>query len=83
MKTLLTAAILVGLSWTSAAQSNVAGEWMLTLQPQFGAPSISRLSLVVLGDNVKGSLGDQRIEGTFLGQNLEFKSGDGTLKATV
>ncbi len=83
MKTFFQAAILVSLACPSAAQGQFAGEWMLTLQPQFGAASISRLSLVVSNARVTGSLGDQRIEGTVLGPNLEFKSEDGAFKLAV
>ena len=73
MRTRVRVAILVGLLTPSvAAQVNVAGEWMLTLEDQFG-PSIMRLSLVVMGETLTGTAGTRSIEGTVRGATIQFK----------
>lgn len=82
MRTFLRAAMLVGLSYAAAAQSNVAGEWMLTIHDQFG-PTIMRLSLAVSDDRLTGSFGNRQIEGTVRGSNLEFKAGNAAVTATL
>ena len=67
-------AIIVGLLAPSATgQETVAGEWMFTLDDQFG-PNIMRLSLVVAGERLTGTVGDRSIEGTVRGAAIQFKA---------
>ena len=74
------AGILFGVALT--AQTNVAGEWMLTAHEQFG-PSYQRLTLTVSGDAFTGTLGTRKVEGTVKGNVIEWKSDNGTAKGTL
>ena len=57
MRTGFCVAIIVGLlTLPATAQETVAGEWMLTIDDQFG-PNIMRLSLVVAGEKLTGTAG--------------------------
>lgn len=76
MGTRVCVAIIVGLlSHSATGQQTVAGEWMLTIDGQFG-PNIMRLSLVVAGEKLTGTAGNRSIEGTVRGSTIEFKGGD-------
>ena len=67
MKTVFRSIVIVGLLSPSAiAQQTVAGDWMLTVHEQFG-PNIMRLSLVVEGEKLTGTVGSRPIEGTVRG----------------
>ena len=69
-------AIIVGLlSRSATAQDTVAGEWMLTLDDQFG-PNIMRLTLVVTGETLTGTAGPRTIEGTVRGTTIHFTGGN-------
>jgi hypothetical protein len=49
------------LSLSATGQETVAGEWMLTIDDQFG-PNIMRLSLVVAGEKLTGTAGNRSRE---------------------
>jgi amidase len=70
------------LSPPAAAQPSIAGDWMLTVEEQFG-PNVMRLSLAVSDDKLTGSAGGRSIEGTVRGSAIEFKSGNLTAKGTL
>ena len=83
MRTCLCVAIIVGLLTASVpAQVNVAGEWMLTIEDQFG-PNIMRLSLVVTGEKLTGTAGTRSIEGTFRGATIQFKGANLTAHGSL
>jgi amidase len=83
MSTRFCVAIIVGLLAQSAsAQSTVAGEWMLTLDDQFG-PNILRLSLVVAGEKVTGTAGARSIDGTVRGETIQFTAGNLTARGLL
>lgn len=83
MRTRLHVAIIVGLLTPSVtAQVNVAGEWMLTVEDQFG-PNIMRLSLVVMGDKLTGTAGTRSIEGTVRGATIQFKGANLTANGSL
>ena len=63
--------LLFGISPLLAAQSNVAGEWLLT-QDIYGNPLHQRLSLKVEGGVLSGTLGRQPIQGTIGGNTIQF-----------
>jgi amidase len=65
-----------------AAQSGIAGEWMVTAHEQFG-PAYTRLTLSVSGDKVTGSQGTRKLEGTVKGNAFELKFDNGTSKGTL
>ena len=68
--------IVVGLLTLSASgQGTVAGEWLLTLEDQFG-PNTMRLSLVVAGETLTGTAGNRSIEGTVRGATIQFTGGN-------
>ena len=83
MKTGVCVAIIVGLLTLSAAgQETVAGEWMLTLDDQFGR-NVMRLSLVVAGEKLTGTAGIRSIEGTVRGATIQFKGGNLTASGSL
>ena len=83
MRTAIRVAIIVGLLAPSVTgQATVAGEWMLTLDDQFG-PNIMRLSLAVAGDKLTGTAGPRSIEGTVRGATIQFKSGNLTVSGSL
>ncbi len=83
MRTGVCVAIIVGLlSLSAAGQETVAGEWMLTLDDQFG-PNIMRLSLVVAGEKLTGTAGNRAIEGTVRGATIQFKGGNLTASGSL
>jgi amidase len=83
MRTGVCVAIIVGLLRVSATgQETVAGEWMLTIDDQFG-PNVMRLSLAVAGEKLTGTAGNRPIEGTVRGAAIEFKSGTLTASGTL
>ena len=83
MRSGIRVAILVGLLSPSATgQETVAGEWMFTLDDQFG-PNIMRLSLVVAGERLTGTAGNRSIEGTVRGATIQFKSGNLTARGLL
>jgi acetamidase/formamidase len=82
MKTRFCIPVLVGLLSSSAnAQQTVAGDWILTVQEQFG-PAVMRLSLVVAGPKLTGTAGGRPIEGSVQGATIEFKSNNATAKGS-
>ena len=83
MRTGVCVAIIVGLlSLSATGQETVAGEWMLTLDDQFG-PNIMRLSLVVAGEKLTGTAGNRAIEGTVRGATIQFKGGNLTASGSL
>ena len=83
MRTGISVAIVVGLlTLSTTGQETVAGEWMLTLDDQFG-PNIMRLSLVVAGGKLTGTAGNRSIEGTVRGATIQFKSGNLTVSGSL
>ena len=83
MRTGVCVAIIVGLlSLSATGQETVAGEWMLTLDDQFG-PNIMRLSLVVAGEKLTGTAGNRSIEGTVRGATIQFKGGNLTASGSL
>lgn len=83
MRTAACVAIIVGLlSLSATGQETVAGEWMLTLNDQFG-PNIMRLSLVVAGETLTGTAGNRPIEGTVRGATIQFKGGNLTASGSL
>jgi len=83
MNTLFRAAILAALSCISlAAQSGLAGEWMITVHDQFST-DVGRLLLVVNGDVLSGTLRGRSIEGTVKGNAIEFKVQNAVVKGTL
>jgi amidase len=83
MRTAACVAIIVGLlSLSATGQETVAGEWMLTLDDQFG-PNIVRLSLVVAGETLTGTAGNRPIEGTVRGATIQFKGGNLTASGSL
>jgi acetamidase/formamidase len=53
------------------AQSNVAGEWMVTLH-QLGSPRYLRMELKQEGEKLTGAAGGNTLEGTVRGNQVEF-----------
>jgi amidase len=83
MRTLSGAMILVGLSCVAVeAQSTVAGEWVLTVEEQFG-PSVMRLSLSTADNKLTGSFGTRKIDGKVNGSSIELTGDEFTAKATL
>lgn len=83
MRTRLCVAIIVGLLTPSVtAQVNVAGDWMLTIEDQFG-PNIMRLSLLVMGEQLTGTAGTRSIEGTVRGATIQFKGANLTANGSL
>ena len=83
MRTRLRVAIILGLLTRSVtAQVNVAGDWMLTIEDQFG-PSVMRLSLVVMGEKLTGTAGTRSIEGTVRGATVQFKGANLTANGSL
>jgi len=83
MRTCFRVAIIVGfLTQAVSAQSNVAGDWVLTMDDQFG-PNIMRLSLAVAGEKLTGTAGARSIEGTARGTTIQFTAGNLTAKAVL
>ena len=75
--------IIAGLLSTAvAAQGTVAGEWMLTIDDQFG-PTVMRLSLTVTGEKLTGTAGPRAIEGTVRGSTIQFTGGNLTIKGSL
>ena len=81
MKTSFCIPVIVALLSSSAAAQTVAGDWILTIQEQFG-PAVSRMSLVITGTTLTGTVGGRPIEGTVQGQAIAFKSNNVTAKGT-
>jgi acetamidase/formamidase len=67
------ALIAAALCTSTATQTTVAGEWILTAEDPFGS-NVMRLQLVVAGDKLTGTAGNRAVEGTVRGTMLEFKS---------
>ena len=65
-----------------AAQSTVAGEWMVTRHDPFGS-DVSRLVLAVDGEKLTGTLRNRPIEGTVKGNVIEFKFQNILAKGTL
>ena len=65
-----------------AAQSTVAGEWMVTRHDPFGS-DVSRLVLAVDGEKLTGTLRNRPIEGTVKGNVIEFKFQNILVKGTL
>lgn len=83
MRTAACVASIVGLlSLSATGQETVAGEWMLTLDDQFG-PNVMRLSLVVAGETLTGTAGNRPIEGTVRGATIQFKAGNLTASGSL
>jgi amidase len=83
MRTRFCLLIIVGLlTHAVAAQSTVAGDWMVTLEEQFG-PNVMRLSLAVAGEKLTGTAGGRSIEGTVRGGTIQFTSGNLTAKGLL
>jgi acetamidase/formamidase len=83
MKSLCRAAILAGLtSLTLTAQQTVAGDWMITVHEIFG-PNIMRMSVVVTGDEITGTIGRQKFKGTVKGDTIELTVGNAKSKGTL
>ena len=83
MRTSTCVAIIVGLlSLSATGQETVAGEWMLTLDDQFG-PITMRLSLVVAGEALTGTAGNRPIAGTVRGATIQFKGGNLTASGSL
>jgi amidase len=83
MKTFRGPAILAALACISlAAQSGLAGEWMITVHDQFST-DVGRLVLVVNGDALSGTLRGRSIEGTVKGNTIEFKFQNAVVKGTL
>jgi hypothetical protein len=61
-----------------ATQGTVAGEWVMTIDDQFG-PNVMRLSLNV----ATGTAGPRPIEGTVRGTTLQFASGNLTVNGSL
>jgi acetamidase/formamidase len=75
--------ILVGLlSAAVGTQGTVAGEWMLTIEDQFG-PNVMRLSLNVTGEKLTGTAGPRVIEGTLRGMTVQFTGGNLTVNGSL
>jgi amidase len=84
MKTLFSFAILAAFSCIGlAAQSRLAGEWMVTAVDQFAPSTVLRLSIAVSGDKLTGSLGGRPFEGTLQGDTVELRVGKDTLKGRL
>ena len=80
MRTCFRVAIIVGLlTQAVSAQLPVAGDWILTIEDQFG-PNIMRLSLAVAGETLTGTAGARSIEGTVRGGTIQFTSGNLTAR---
>jgi acetamidase/formamidase len=76
MRTGVCVTIFVGLlTFSASGQETVAGEWLLTLDDQFGTNTM-RLSLVVAGEKLTGTAGNRSIEGTVRGATIQFKGGN-------
>ena len=73
--------LIVALASSPAMAQTVAGDWMLTIQDQFGT-NVSRMSLVVTGTTLTGTVGGRPIEGTVQGSAIEFKGNNVTAKGT-
>jgi amidase len=83
MRTLFCTVCVVGcLTQSAVAQQTVAGEWMLTSHEPFG-PNIMRLSLAVAGEQVTGTAGGRRLDGTVRGAAIEFRMDNVTVKGSV
>ena len=83
MSTRFCAAMIVGLlSGALAAQGTVAGEWMLTIDDQFG-PNVIRLQLNVTGERLAGTAGGRPIEGTVRERAIQFSIGNVTAKGSI
>jgi acetamidase/formamidase len=83
MRTCFRVAVIVGLlTQAVAAQSTVAGEWILTIDDQFG-PTMMRMSLLVAGEKLSGTAGARSIEGTVRGTTIQFTAGNLTANALL
>ena len=83
MRTGVCVAMIAGLlSLSATGQETVAGEWMLTIDDQFG-PNIMRLSVVVAGEKLTGTAGNRSIEGTVRGSTIQFKGGNLTASGSL
>ena len=83
MRTRFYAVIIASLlSATIGAQGTVAGDWMLTIDDQFG-PNVMRLSLNVTGEKLTGTAGPRAIEGTVRGTTIQFTGGNLTVNGSL
>jgi amidase len=82
MKTCFCVPALVCVLSSPAAAQTIAGDWVLTVHEQFG-PAISRLSMVVTGTKLTGTMGGRPIDGSIQGSALEFKSSNVTAKGSL
>ena len=82
MRTRFCVALVVGLlTLSGTAQVTVAGEWMLTIDDQFG-PNIMRLSLVVAGEKLTGTAGSLD-RGNGSRHDIQFTGGNLTVKGLL
>jgi acetamidase/formamidase len=82
MRTCVSVALIVGLLAQGAiAQATVAGDWVLTVDEPFG-PNIIRLSLIVAGEKLTGTVGAGSIQGTVRGTSIQFTAGNLTAKGS-
>jgi acetamidase/formamidase len=66
----------------ACAQSDIAGDWMLSIF-EWQRPSVMRLSLTVTGGQISGKYGSRELEGTTSGRNVTFKLGNSTATGIV
>ena len=82
-KTVRTATLVFLMLVPLAAQSDVTGEWMLTMHDPFN-PQIVRLTLAAKAETLSGSFGSRNLQGTLKGNTLELSVENGpTLKGVL